>query len=631
MKMKFDKDTLIKQRFWVLLAIVIPCTLVGILTLVTSVAADIAADRKKVLEKLQSIEKVGTAGLYNQNMIDKIAKEAEELKSKESDVWKFAYNPQAVLYRWPVELEQEFQMTNGLHAWEVKVDRSKKDVAEMPEDTPDKNLMHGKVKLTNKDYILVVDRTKKEHKFFRTGKVKVSLADKSEPLPWGYISDGRAGNPPDIVAIQYEKGLYFGDPLTDSQRDRYSKVYHNQVHPLLEIVNPMTSTGQGVVQLRGWPYTKEEYPPVPNRFFHYNPNEWKRDKDFSEEAWIAQEDLWIQEEIYRLIALANDYVSNFESEPGKGKYKEQSFKNPYWELKLSLAGGNKLKVTIKNRLSRRQKLEFPLLVRTTENKNFPPDKVQIPGEPLNPKGMNGDTRTMEITLDNGPTRTGIYAVQQVLTWETAAVRRVDNVNFGKLGEGESESNRTFPEPLKPYRERKDEGGGAPAGGGGPGGPAGGPPAAGGADAAGPLAGKFGGGGNAAAANAGPNGFIRDRYLEVTPQLRRLPVAVALTIEQEHVDRVQSAFNNSRLRFLTTQVLLTRSPGSVRPQVIEGADAPAGAGPIAGAAGGPAGQPQAGSAINEDLETNVEIVIYGIITIYERFPTRAYPLAAPDAK
>src|SRR5262249_62305857 len=73
-----------------------------------------------------------------------------------------------------------------------------------------------------------------------------------------------------------------------------------------------------------------------------------------------------------------------------------------------------------------------------------------------------------------------------------------------------------------------------------------------------------GGAFAAALNRTENGLVRDRYLEVTDQARRVPVAIALIVDQAHVSRVQTAFADSALRFLTHQALLHRYPGSVRP-------------------------------------------------------------------
>ena len=123
-------------------------------------------------------------------------------------------------------------------------------------------------------------------------------------------------------------------------------------------------------------------------------------------------------------------------------------------------------------------------------------------------------------------------------------------------------------------------------------------------------------------------LIRNRYVEVTPMVsRRVPVAVALIVDQDHIDYVQQAFNNSKLRFLTTQESFNRFPGSLRPQLpIE---------PMAGGADTPNSrnyrpepvQPTAGA---DDLEINIEMLIYGIVTLYERYPPPLIPPTVPGA-
>jgi hypothetical protein len=47
------------------------------------------------------------------------------------------------------------------------------------------------------------------------------------------------------------------------------------------------------------------------RFFFWVPKWDRQNHDISEEAWIAQEDLWIYRELFRLVKKANDYVANF--------------------------------------------------------------------------------------------------------------------------------------------------------------------------------------------------------------------------------------------------------------------------------------------------------------------------------
>jgi hypothetical protein len=124
-----------------------------------------------------------------------------------------------------------------------------------------------------------------------------------------------------------------------------------------------------------------------------------------------------------------------------------------------------------------------------------------------------------------------------------------------------------------------------------------------------------------------HGLWTNRYLEVSPQSRRVPVAVVLVVDQDYVDRVMTAFNNSKLRFLASQVLVNQHTGSLQPPASDkkedGGDkkgAP-GKGPMgAGGVGGGAKEPA--SSGGGDLETNMEMVIYGVMTLYQRYPPRA---------
>src|SRR5262249_12347624 len=52
-----------------------------------------------------------------------------------------------------------------------------------------------------------------------------------------------------------------------------------------------------------------------------------------------------------------------------------------------------------------------------------------------------------------------------------------------------------------------------------------------------------------------SGLFRDRYVHVTErgQVRRMPVALAVTVEQAHIPNVLAAFSNSPLRMQVTQV------------------------------------------------------------------------------
>ena len=475
------------------------------------------------------------------------------------------------------------------------------------------------------------------------------------------------------LAVKYQVGKYFGDPLTQSERNLFALLYKNQIHPILQQVEPVDEKGNGVVQLRNWlyksppednPTSLEAFPEeqgISAPFIRYVTKPWNDAKDFSQEAWIAQENMWIQREIYDIIRKTNDSLSIFQRKDGQGfemtgkeaqaKDKALAFTNPYFEVSLVRdSKNNNLLFTIKNRLPRRQRLDLSFAIQTSNKPGMKPEIIKVSGLPLFPAGdkANKDTLVQTIPPPKDTPREGIYSVSQVLTWETAAVKRIDQISIGSNGgdvDGISHSQRTFYDSLRPFDDKdigKDDAAAA--------GPGGGPP---------PMKGGSTGknaadgtpGGPKKAAGIGQNvgvlahGLWRDRYVEVTAQSRRIPVAVVLIVDQDHVDRVLTQFNNSTLRFLETQVLLNHYPGSLQPPTAvdpkDGAATPGnpfrmkmpGFGPGAGPAAGPGGQPQ--PSAGQDMETNMEIVIYGIMTLYQRHPPRAAasmpgPATAPAA-
>src|SRR5262249_10943923 len=119
---------------------------------------------------------------------------------------------------------------------------------------------------------------------------------------------------------------------------------------------------------------------------------------------------------------------NFGEKIGYG----MEFTNPYWKLKIHLEEENgkreKLNIDIWNLLGRRQRLDIFFLVKL--HKTLPPEKIFIAGEPLMPKGSDGESRKVTITLNPGIAREGVFAVEQVLNWETAAVKRIDQIAIG---------------------------------------------------------------------------------------------------------------------------------------------------------------------------------------------------------
>jgi hypothetical protein len=669
MAVKFDKDMLIKHRFWLLLAATIPMVLAAIFVLITSVSAEIDAQRKNVEQTEKTLGSVSQVVGPKEN--DDLKEHAKKHKESETVVHQKAFVAQEIIMSWPKAVEDKFNFRNGLFAIEIKVldGASKPKDAEWPAD--DEHLLHGNVTEREEHYMTVTDKDGKEATFYQTALLKVLKNDRKENEGESRFGDIIIGN---FVAITYYKSKYFYDEFTHLEQFEYSRSYLSQIHPILKIVDPVDEKGNGVVQLKGWLYNPNDMPP--NRsFLTFVDKDWDTNAPIYAEAWLAQEDLWIQKELYSLVRAANDSAAKctyglpdkakppvYINPKPEDKSKVHVFANPNFEFAFQWAGDSKLNVTVKNRHIRRQKLDLQLRIKFNKSPNtvVSTETIPIAGEPLDPADPTGrgtDTRKLEIPLDQtGIQRTGIYEVEQMLTWETAPVKRLDQIAIGSvMPEMMAHGHRTMLEGSKPYRKEEvavDD-----------------PAAAAGAlqgmpPGMGPMGGDRGinpfGMGQQVLANFGPNGVLKDRYIEVSEQARRVPVGISLIVDQDNVDRVLTAFNNSKLRFLITQVLVNRYPNSVRPQLFgqgqfdaqPGADAPpmlpmAPPGAFPGKFGAPPGVrgdgdfpmggfpmmgPGMGLTSSEEMENNVELVIYGIATLYERYPKRKIQVGeVKDAK
>ncbi|GEM_PF-2944477 len=673
MKFKVDKDMLIKHRFWVLLAASLPLVMAALLILITSVGAHIEDLKKKVSGKLTEVQQAKE--VVGPSVIEVRKKVADDRKASETLVHAGAFKAQEVLATWPDEVEKKFDFQRGRFATDIKIMPAPKDKDSWPAN--DDSLFHGTVSEVDQDFVVVTDKDGKEAKFQPTLKIKVSKADKTadEKDLWETIANGQ------FLAITYYRSKYFYDPLTQNEQTIFARSYTTQIHDILRIVDPVDAKGNGTVQFNGWLYNANQPPPPRSKFFTFVDQDWNVDGFIYDEAWTAQEDLWIQREMFQLIRAANDSIAKFEPKGApvakdkptpnswfEDKTKPITFTNTNYELIFEWIDAGKVAITVKNNLLRRQKLDVYVRVKfnTQNNPQLSSEPILIGGEPLDPRGTGKDSQRKEYPLTaNTIKRTGIYGVEQVLTWETAPVKRIDHVAIGSAADDIAHGHKTFPQGSQPYRKdkKKDDGKAADD-------PMGGMAAA----APGGELGERGfgagfGGGGQAAGNRGINGVLMDRYLEVSEQSRRLPVGLSLIVDQDHINRVLDSFNNSKLRFLTSQVLLNRYPNSVRPPLVAnaaeapkeaegpppaafspmgGGDGPrGGSGPKGGGLGvapmgipgavqpgiGGAVQPGMGAGIGggfapgmlsagtEELENNVEMVIYGVVTLYERYPKR----------
>jgi len=667
MAAKFNKDTILKHRFWIIISVALVLSLFGIFYL----GVIVSADTTKLVALHTNAFKYNPKA--NQKVVEESAKHAEKAKNSEAGIWKKAYEMQEKLFLFAPNVESEFDLYYGKFTSEVKIDKAPADAKEWPANEAE-DVKLGILTRVEPEWFEIKDKDNKAIKFHKTdsinGNITAAGEDKKLNFPElrKYIGS--------LATVKYQVGKYFMEPLTRAEQLAFKESYKKQVLKILKSVDPYNEKGEGVVQLKDWVYRddlpEEEFVvggaggggggggPMPIAggarpggaaggigggkmpFIRYVAKPWGGDgfKSFSEEAWIAQENLWIQEEIYRIIREANDSISVFklQSKTVDKRGVPVVYTNSFLEAELTLDAKNNLTFKVKNRLPRNQKLD--LLFRVKTNKGLQSELIKVSGPSLKPAGTQGDSFVKEEPEAGDSPRTGIYSVEQVLNWETAAVKRIDYISIGSADTSEiSHSHRTY-DKLKPYLEEKVVEApkdadpmkpGAP----GPGMGLGNPQQA---------------GGNKTMLD---HDLWTHRYSELTEQSRRIPVAIVMIVDQGHVDRILNAFNNSKLRFLQSQVLLNYYNGSMQPPIFQ--DTKEGGGGIAGEFGGPGfnpmpgiagggrgsregpgpmpgvaggmGNPGAVGSGTPEMETNMELVIYGVMTIYQRYPPRSAPKAA----
>jgi hypothetical protein len=432
-------------------------------------------------------------------------------------------------------------------------------------------------------------------------------------------------------------------------------------------------------------------------------DEWKT-LPSSEDCWLAMEDLCVQREVLNDIHAVNQLLARFLPVPqppdetgldAKGKQEAKAkydaerapvekelretlkvkedeavgrFISPNWQLDLAVARsatGKAGELIFRGKLTnvseRRQnvaKINFRVWLADREkDPTAAPAVVPVESEFV----AAGEAINFEDIRVTAPSRANrIFAVEQVLDLRSAPVKRVERLVLGYLPNRYADQKLVAPEGPA-FKEAKDAEPATP------------PP---GSDGAPRDAGGFGGkgatGGNQA--NLSSNGLERNRYLHRTEQVRRMPIAVVLVVDPAHVQDVQRAFANSRLRFQNVQIHWQRFRGvldlnepsspSLTNDPARGAqddarpsrNAPGGAaasGTVT--AGGPAqpppgagrpppiisgplrGKPTFGgpqdplqSASEESMTNLVELTIYGIASLYEKYPPKPPQAATGEA-
>jgi hypothetical protein len=428
--------------------------------------------------------------------------------------------------------------------------------------------------------------------------------------------------------------LRFYDPIVDGAiRTNYAhdSNYKQQAIDLYSIVPP-TQIKAGLRWVEEWKYPS------------------------SEEMWLAQEDIWVQRGLLQIIRETNDRLATL-NEIKSVSNKEKTFGNRAWILDLALVdvGGKPgIKYNLVNNSQRRQVLPVSFTIHFGEL----PYVLEVHGEPLSPGKSIGESKALPVQFANARE---LKNVSQLFDWRTVPVKRLDRVEMGH------HSSRTAETPLQPPLQYKPGEGAAadpqPAVGAQP-------------NVGGKMPGMSPSGGTDASLT--DNKLGRNRYIERSEQVRRMPVAMAVVIDQAYMQDFLAAVANSPLRIQTTQWHWQRFHDDIKPPDLDAPPSATPGTPPAPAAPRPApptgkggglpvpqlegarperdegesgrrqrfGQPRPGQAFLPGPQTYspastaaaeeqewdlISLAVYGIATLYERYPpaTAAAPAGSPQ--
>ncbi|HLJ92409.1 MAG TPA: hypothetical protein VKU02_04370 [Gemmataceae bacterium] len=502
MAASLDKDTFIKHSFWMLAGFYVVLVLACLTVLATSVGDTVRKEEEDVKNAEKTVTSINDP--KNDSVVEAYKKQDQYVDGKKDKVWKDAWETQKDMMTWPRELQARFQ--------------------------------------------------------------------------------------------RYK---YFGEPIDLADRYEFDQQYDKQFRDVYEVVQPVDAKGEGVVQCKGG-----EWESVLNLAKSFNNKPISKD-----DIWLAQEELWVKRELLRILREANDSVAHFkEVKPESAAEKESKevkagpvaekdakpaktetaalekdqkgakpipaaktdpnhkiFRNPYWEFDLTLAdsGGGKFVISGKltNITRRKQTLEskFKVLLQdpaTVAEPSF--ELLSVEGLPLT-AGESKEIKPKPVSEQKAIA--GLFGVEQVLNWKTAAVKRLDELQLMYM------SSRTIRE-LKPPRfisSAPAEGSDPSAAAAGDTGATGATPSPGGAERTTPLPGSF--------ASAGTtqtlNGMEINRYTDVSDQVRHMPVAMVVIVDEERLPELLAAFVNSRLRIQVTQYHWQHCRDHMNPNVNEG--------------------------------------------------------------
>jgi hypothetical protein len=340
---------------------------------------------------------------------------------------------------------------------------------------------------------------------------------------------------------------------------------------------------------------------------HVTRNGWGPGAPSSEQIWLLMEDLWVQRALLDAVRSVNAQFSEFKRVEFKpdGKTvvddpRRRRFESRIWAVELEVQqkdGKPALAGRLINLTNRLQLMgmdnTMTLRVWLTKGKGVRPFEFRIGGEflpgvgALKPDGKTPanvieipplDDNLIPASIAPNENAIEIDRVEQVLDKRTVPVRRIEGMALGLTDARHNNSQLVPPRsqldpPIFPGWVVKEgdpsaiptTGVGVPMG--DMGGSSLGPPGGMGT----PPSGSIPGAGESVTANRLWGGGTletvvdanKNRYIEATASVRRLPVAVAVIVDQSQMQDVLLAFANSpTLRFQITQVTWNRFRGNL---------------------------------------------------------------------
>jgi hypothetical protein len=357
---------------------------------------------------------------------------------------------------------------------------------------------------------------------------------------------------PGELAAKLDK-LAFGDDIDDRSRNNYAEVAYEPSYQLIsQIVAPTEYVG-------GWQAVLH-----PVRWF----NGVLPTKD---EVWLSLEDLCVRREVLTILHEGNEtsarmkQVENAKDLPQSpmGEKFARRWANALYQIDLVLTDSGRGTYTfsgkIKNVSGRRQRI-YELFLNVLLNKPLNVESVEQPVLVRFPisdiaAGQTIDLPPFKTTLNLRPEE--MYSVKLFHTIKTVPIKQIEAIELG-INAGHRMADKTLQRPAFIKQEEQPASGGPM----GPGMGGGGPGEVGAAGAGGKVP-MFGGAGgaNANGDERTATGILKNRYITVTPQVRRMPVAIWLTVDQAYIPDILAAFSNfGTMRFQITHYHWKRHHG-----------------------------------------------------------------------